>query len=186
MAARISIARRRCLTALSALAAGAALAAPPAAGPALRAEILRVDRSFIPSQATPIPGAGVRAFRDPAAGSAGSEQFDIHWLAPPPGLPPGAVLMLEAIHAQSPAVQNQVRPLPGRSAGRMHSTLTIPRRRGETRGPGALLAHQPGLARTHSGAAGVLQLAAVTPCPLPLHPETRSWPPRWTIAPWSR
>lgn len=126
MTARISIARRRCLTALSALAAGAALAAPPAAGPALRAEILRVDRSFIPSQATPIPGAGVRAFRDPAAGSAGSEQFDVHWLAPPPGIPPGAVLLLEAIHAKSPAVQNQVRPLPGRSAGRMHSTLTIP------------------------------------------------------------
>lgn len=126
MAARISIARRRCLTALSALAAGAALAAPPAAGPALRAEILRVDRSFIPSQATPIPGAGVRAFREPDADPAGREQFDIHWLAPPPGLPPGAILMLEAIHTKSPTVQNQVQRLPERSVGRMHSTLTIP------------------------------------------------------------
>lgn len=126
MAARISIARRRCLTGLGALAAASALAAPPAAAPARQAEILRVDRSFIPSQSTPIPGAGVRAFREPAAGPAGSEQFDIHWLAPPPGLPPGAILMLEAIHTKSPTVQNQVQRLPERSAGRMHSTLTIP------------------------------------------------------------
>lgn len=133
MAARSPIARRWCalLLILVAPASGVPVSPaprPPSVGLALSADILHVYRSLASTGTPTIPGAGVRSFQEPASETAGSERFDIRWVAHPPGLPPGAIIQLEAIQARSPAVQNQVVGLARRTAGVTHTTLEIPAR----------------------------------------------------------
>jgi hypothetical protein len=91
----------------------------------MTAEILEVHRSLASTGTPVIPGASVRRFREPGAETAGSERFDIRWVAHPPGLPPGAIVQLEAIQVHSPTVQNQVMRLAGRTAGLTLTTLEI-------------------------------------------------------------
>lgn len=133
MAARPPIARRWCALLLIMVApvAGATVSPvprPTAAGLSLSAEILQVQRSLLSTGAPSIPGAGVRVFQEPTAETAGSERFDIRWMAHPPGIPPGTIVQLEAIQARSPTVQNKVQGLSGRTEGVTHTTLEIPAR----------------------------------------------------------
>ena len=100
-----------------------------AAGPAgyvARAQIVEVNRSFVPQTGVGMPGAGVRAFRDPEAESGGQERFEIHWYAHPPGIPPGTVLLLETIQERSPLVKNHVHRTAGKSEGHVRTVLEIP------------------------------------------------------------
>ena len=113
-----------------ALAAAAVLAAFPAgAEPAAyvaRAHLVGVERSFVNPTAAPLPGAGVRAFQDPETENGGTERFEVRWYANPPGIPPGAVVLLEFVQERSPIVKNRVLRTAGKSEGHVRSTLEIP------------------------------------------------------------
>jgi hypothetical protein len=113
-----------------ALAAAAVFGPEPAAAePAAyvaRAQIVGVDRVFLQQSAGGVPGAGVRAFRDPEAEGGGRERFDVRWYAVPPGIPPGAVLLLETVQERSPVVKNHVRRTAGKSEGHVRTTIEIP------------------------------------------------------------
>lgn len=113
-----------------ALAAAAILAAVPAgAGPqayVARACLVGVDRSFVNPATASLPGAGVRAFRDPDAENGGTERFEIRWYANPPGIPPGAVVLFEFVQERSPIVKNRSLRTTGKSEGHVRSTFEIP------------------------------------------------------------
>ena len=99
------------------------------AGPAgyvARAQIVAVDHAFIQQAAVAVPGAGVRAFRDPEAESGGQERFDVRWYAHPPGIPPGTVLLLETVQERSPIVKNHVHRTAGKSEGHVRTAIEIP------------------------------------------------------------
>lgn len=99
-------------------------AAKPAAKP--RAHIEQINRRFVPARQAESEGAGVRMFRDDAPGDRGSEQFDIRWYANPPGLPGGALLLLETVSTQAPVVRNYTLQLTQHTEGHIHSILDIP------------------------------------------------------------
>ena len=103
--------------------------APSGAGPAgyvARAQIVGVDHAFIQQSAVAVPGAGVRAFRDPEAEGGGQERFDVRWYAHPPGIPPGTVLLLETVQERSPVVKNHVHRTAGKSELPVRTALEIP------------------------------------------------------------
>jgi hypothetical protein len=109
--------------------ASAARANPPGRpGAAVepRAHVVKVERAFLNPGAAALPGAGVRAFQDPEADTSGVERFDIRWYANPPGIPPGAVIVLEAVQANSPSIHNRVLRIPERALGHMRSVVEIP------------------------------------------------------------
>ncbi len=89
-----------------------------------RAQLVEVGHSFANQTTATVPGAGVRAFQDPDAG--GTERFEIRWYANPPGIPPGAIILLESIQERSPVVKNHVLRTTGKSAGHVRSTIEIP------------------------------------------------------------
>lgn len=91
-----------------------------------RAHITGVDRSFVGSGATSIPGAAVRAFQDPETESSGKERFVIRWYANSPGIPPGVVVLLESIQERNPVVKNHVLRLAEKSEGHIQSVIEIP------------------------------------------------------------
>lgn len=133
MAARFPIALRWCSLLLFMVGSAAAATVSPVPRPtpgrlALSAEIIQVQRSLLSTGTPSIPGAGVRAFQEPASETADNERFDIRWMAHPPGIPPGAIVQLEAIQARSTTVQNQIRGLTGRIEGLTQTTLEIPAR----------------------------------------------------------
>ena len=102
---------------------------PTGAGPTgyvARAQIVAVDHAFIQQAAVAVPGAGVRAFRDPEAESGGQERFDVRWYAHPPGIPPGTVLLLETVQERSPIVKNHVHRTAGKSEGHVRTAIEIP------------------------------------------------------------
>lgn len=115
---------------------GCALAAAVVLGPeragagptayVARAQIVGVDHAFLPQASGGVPGAGVRAFQDPETENGGLERFDVRWYAQPPGIPPGAVLLLETIQERSPRVKNHVRRTTGKSEGHVRTTIEIP------------------------------------------------------------
>lgn len=91
-----------------------------------RAHLVGVDRSFVNPTAAPLPGAGVRAFQDPETENGGTERFEVRWYANPPGIPPGAVVLLEFVQERSPIVKNHVLRTAGKSEGHVRSTIEIP------------------------------------------------------------
>ncbi len=91
-----------------------------------RAHIARVDRAFMGQGSTPMPGAGVRAFQDPGTAQSGTERFEIHWYANPPGIPPGGLLLLESLQERNGTVKNHVLRMPGKSEGNILSIIEIP------------------------------------------------------------
>ena len=91
-----------------------------------RAHLVDVERAFVNPTSAPLPGAGVRAFQDPDPEDAGTERFDIRWYANPPGIPPGAVILLEAIQERSPVVRNHVLRTADKSEGHVCSVVEIP------------------------------------------------------------
>jgi len=97
----------------------AALAAPPGA------RIVDVDHAFLPSRRTPMPGAGVRVFQAHRSAEEGRERFEIRWMAAPPGIPAGAVLLLETLHAHSSIRRNYTLRTPSRADGLVQSVIVI-------------------------------------------------------------
>ena len=111
-----------------ALSAEPARAAPPATLVEPRAHVVRVDRSYIAPMTSPLSGAGVRAFQPPGDTPSGTERFDIHWYANPPGIPPGVVLLLESIPEHGATIKNHMVRIPTKSEGHLHSVIEIPSR----------------------------------------------------------
>ncbi len=72
------------------------------------------------------PGAGLRSFQDPGTGNSGTERFEIHWYANPPGIPPGVVVLLESIQERNPVVKNHVLRINEKSEGNIRSVIEIP------------------------------------------------------------
>lgn len=103
-------------------AAGSARAEPYVA----RAQLVEVKNSFVSAGTAAIPGAGVRAFQHPATGEPGQERFEIRWYANPPGIPPGAVILLETVQEHSQTVKNHLLRTPGKSLGHVRSFIEIP------------------------------------------------------------
>lgn len=112
------------LAAAVAFAPGSVVADP--AGYVARAQIVGVDQSFVPQATVAVPGAGVRAFRDPEGEDGGQERFDVRWYAHPPGIPPGAVLLLETVQERSSLVKNHVRRTTVKSEGHVRTAIEIP------------------------------------------------------------
>lgn len=112
-----------------ATAATTGLANPPARPSAIvepRAHVVKVERAFLNPGPAAMPGAGVRAFQDPEQETRGLERFDIRWYANPPGIPPGAVILLEAVQANSPSILNRTLRIPDRAQGHIRSIVEIP------------------------------------------------------------
>ena len=82
--------------------------------------------AFLQQGAVRHPGAGVRSFRDPDPESGGSERFDVRWYANPPGIPPGAVLLLETVPERGAAVKNHVLRTTANSQGYVRSAIDVP------------------------------------------------------------
>jgi hypothetical protein len=104
-------------------------AAPPSRTGALvapQARFVKIERAFLASGPAPAPGAGVRSFEDSSPEAGGLERFDIRWYANPPGIPPGAVILLEAVQTYSPSVYNQAVRIPDRAQGHIRSVVEIP------------------------------------------------------------
>jgi hypothetical protein len=91
-----------------------------------RAHLLDVKRAFVHSGTAPLPGAGLRSFREPESGSSGTERFEIHWYANPPGIPPGVVVLLESLQEHSAVVKNHVLCVNEKSEGNIRSVIEIP------------------------------------------------------------
>ena len=91
-----------------------------------RAHLIDVERSFVSQTTASLPGAGVRAFQDPETDNSGTERFEIRWYANPPGIPPGAVLLLESVQERSPVVRNHYFRTTGKSEGNVSSVVEIP------------------------------------------------------------
>ncbi len=93
-----------------------------------RAHVVRVDRSYLAPRTAPLSGAGVRAFQPPANTPSGTERFDIHWYANPPGIPPGVVLLLESIPERGASIKNHSVQISTKSEGHLHSVIEVPAR----------------------------------------------------------
>lgn len=114
------------LTILLAAAFGAVAASPPLSQVQLpRAHIVEVKPAFLNQGAPSIPGAGVRSFQDPEPENSGTERFEIRWYANPPGVPPGAILLLETLPERSALVKNHIWRTSSRSEGYTRSVIDI-------------------------------------------------------------
>lgn len=115
------------LLALPAMAPRAPAAPPPAPYVYVpRASLLDVKHAFIRSGSAPLPGAGLRSFPAQALGSSGTERFEIHWYANPPGIPPGVVVLLESLQERSPVIKNHVLRIDAKSEGNIRSVIEVP------------------------------------------------------------
>jgi hypothetical protein len=112
------------------LASGGRAAPPdPAPDPYVyvpRAQLLDVKRAFVHSGTAPLPGAGLHSFRKSETGTSGTERFEVHWYANPPGIPPGVVLLLEFHQERNAGVKNQVLRVNDKSEGNIRSVIEIP------------------------------------------------------------
>jgi hypothetical protein len=91
-----------------------------------RAHIADVSRSFVSQGSTPVSGAGLRFFQSPDSDPSGTERFEIHWYANSPGIPPGAILMLESQQERSASIKNYILRTTQKSEGNVVSTIEIP------------------------------------------------------------
>lgn len=100
--------------------------AAPRPVPVPRAHITGVEPSFVNQGTPPVSGAGLRFFQNPESEASGTERFDIRWFANPPGIPPGAIVMLESLQNRSATVKNYILRINRKSKGNILSTIEIP------------------------------------------------------------
>ncbi|MBR4251031.1 MAG: hypothetical protein IKQ15_01870 [Kiritimatiellae bacterium] len=112
------------------LAAAAVCLAEPARGagglvPA-KADIRSVELDRRPMQTVTHFGAGIRPPHLAVPDGGESEHFVVQWFAHSPGIPPGALVMLETVTDRQPTVQTRIRRMPSKSEGDMTSRFDIP------------------------------------------------------------
>lgn len=107
-----------------------ATAAVPARGagglvPA-KADIRSVELDRKPMQTVAHFGAGIRPPHQAAEENGETERFVVQWFAHSPGIPPGALLMLETITDRQPVVQTRIQRTTAKSEGDMTARFDIP------------------------------------------------------------
>lgn len=125
---RMSAGIRRLAVALAVALAASAVplrAARPGQVVPPKADILSVDLQRRPMQTVSYFGAGVRPPH--ASALAGeSEKVTVQWFARSPGIPPGAIVMLETIASRQPTVKNHVYRTTAKSDGDQTTCFDIP------------------------------------------------------------
>lgn len=109
---------------LAALAVSAHAAQP---GPLVppKADILSVEHQQRPAHTFTYSGAGIRPPDMPPARSVDSGYFLVDWFAHSPGIPPGAVVMLETIGNHQALVQNHIHRTTAKSEGNQTTRFEI-------------------------------------------------------------
>lgn len=108
---------------------GPAPRAPAAARPApIAGQILSVDLRSAPARSAPSrSGASVPSLFDADESSAPRQSVEVVWFACAPGIPPGALLLLDLRSRYSPAIRSVPFQTSGKSEGRIRTVFPVPR-----------------------------------------------------------
>lgn len=127
------------------LAVGMALALAAAAVPACaarpgppvppKADILSVELQQHPVQAFSYSGAGIRPPEQASSHTVESGHVQVEWFAHSPGIPPGAIVMLETISSRQSIVQNHVQRTAAKSEGSQTTRFDLSSGQTRTAGP---------------------------------------------------
>ncbi|MBR4190575.1 MAG: hypothetical protein IKQ55_11510 [Kiritimatiellae bacterium] len=90
-----------------------------------KADILSVECQQRPAHAFAYAGAGIRPPDMAPAPSVESGYFLIEWFAHSPGIPPGALVMLETISDRQSLVQNHIHRTTSKSEGNQTTRIEI-------------------------------------------------------------
>lgn len=112
------------------LAVAVACLAAPARGagglvPA-KADIRSVELEHKPMQTVSHFGAGIRPPHLAAEDNGATERFVVQWFAHSPGIPPGALVMLETVTDRQPLVQTRIQRQTAKSEGDRTTRFDIP------------------------------------------------------------
>ena len=101
-----------------------AVAAPVVPAPP-KADVFSVDIARKPLRTVVFSGAGIRP---PQARDDGvrAETVLVKWLAHSPGIPPGALVMLETVSERLPTVKTRIQRLPPKTEGNQTTRFEIP------------------------------------------------------------
>ena len=91
-----------------------------------KADIRSVELERKPMQTVTHFGAGIRPPHVAAEKNGETERFVVQWFAHSPGIPPGALLMLETITDRQPVVQTRIQRTTAKSEGDMTARFDIP------------------------------------------------------------
>lgn len=121
---------RRLAVGLAVAAMYLATAAVPARGagglvPA-KADIRSVELERKPMQTVDHFGAGIRPPHLAAEANGETERFLVQWFAHSPGIPPGALVMLETLTDRQPVVRTLIQRQPSKSEGDRTTRFDIP------------------------------------------------------------
>lgn len=105
--------------------ATAVLAAPYVPAPP-KAHIYFVDVARKPVQTVSYPGAGLRPPHMGRGTDALAETVRVEWLAHSPGIPPGAMVMLETATDRQPVLKTRILKLSGKTEGNQTTCFEIP------------------------------------------------------------
>lgn len=103
-------------------------AAKPAPRPApIAGQILSVDLHAAPARSAPArSGASVPSLFADDASAAPRESVEVVWFACAPGIPPGALLLLDLRSRWSPSLRSIPYQAPGKSVGRIRTDFPVP------------------------------------------------------------
>ena len=100
-----------------------------------KADILSVELRHRPMQTVAYFGAGIRPPHQVSSSSSKAERVSVEWFAHSPGIPPGALVMLETISARLPTVKNRIYRMPAKSEGDQSHLFDIPEDETRDAGP---------------------------------------------------
>ena len=116
-----------------------ATAAVPARGAGVlvpaKADIRSVELERRPMQTVSHFGAGIRPPHLEEGENGETERFVVQWFAHSPGIPPGALVMLETVTDRQPVVRTRIRRQSGKSEGDRTARFDIPPEETRSAGP---------------------------------------------------
>lgn len=119
--------RGRALLLWGLLLAAASGQSPAPGGYQAKAHLTDIQVYTVREGRAQIPGAAMRAFQNYEDLSAAERQlFEIRWYANPPGIPPGAVLLLETRQERRQTVKNHIVRTTVKSEGHQRTLIEIP------------------------------------------------------------
>lgn len=100
-----------------------------------KADILSVELQHRPMRTVSYFGAGIRPPHQTSTPSTQAERVSVEWFAHSPGIPPGALVMLETISDRLPTVKNHIYRTPAKSEGNQSRVFDIPEDETRAAGP---------------------------------------------------
>lgn len=91
-----------------------------------KADIRSVELERKPMQTVAHFGAGIRPPHAAAEENGDTERFVVQWFAHSPGIPPGALVMLETVTDRQPTVQTRIQRQSAKSEGDRTTRFDIP------------------------------------------------------------